>query len=62
MSANPNANRHIPTGVEFGSVEKLAKTFKNLYGTFSDQEGENIVLFARNADKYMRQSLIASLG
>ena len=35
--------------------------FKNLYGTFSDLEGENIVLFARNADKYMRQSLISSL-
>ena len=57
MVANPDANRHIPTG----SVEKLAKTFKNLYGTFSDLEGENIVLFARNADEFMRQSLIPSL-
>jgi hypothetical protein len=61
MAANPDPNRHIPTGVEFGSVEKLAKTFKNLYGTFSNLEGENIVLFAKNVDKYKLQSLIPSL-
>ena len=42
-------------------MEKLAKTFRNLYGTFSDQDGENIVLFAKNVDKYMQQSLIPSL-
>ena len=47
--------------MEFGTIEKLAKTFKNLHGTFSDLEGENIVLFARNVDKYQKQSLIPSL-
>ena len=61
MAAKPDPNRHVPTGVEFGSVEKLAKTFKNLYGTFSDQDGEKIVLFAKNVDKYMQQSLIPLL-
>jgi hypothetical protein len=47
--------------VEFGTVERLAKTFRNLHGTFSDLEGENIVLFAKNVDKYQLQSLIPSL-
>ena len=64
MAVNPNPEalqRHMPAGVKFGSVEKLAKIFRNLYRTFSDLEGENIVLFARNANKYMRQSLIPSL-
>ena len=28
---------------------------------FSDMEGENVVIFARNADKFMRQNLVPSL-
>jgi hypothetical protein len=61
MANNADPNKHIPTGVEFGTVERLAKTFRNLYGTFSDLEWENIVLFAKNVDKYKLQSLIPSL-
>ena len=63
MQANAPAdpNRHIPPGIETGSIETLAKSFKTQYGTFSDQEGENIVIFARNADKFMRRNLTPSL-
>ena len=61
MANNTDPNKHIPPGVEFGTVERLAKTFRNLHGTFSDLEGENIVLFAKNVDKYQLQSLIPSL-
>ena len=58
---NQDLNRHIPSAAETGSVEKLAKQFKSRYGTFSDAEGENIVIFARNADNFMTQNLIPSL-
>ena len=58
---NQDPNRHIPSAAETGSVEKLAKQFKGRYGTFSDAEGENIVIFARNADNFMTQNLIPSL-
>ena len=58
---NQDPNRHIPSAAETGSVEKLAKQFKSRYGTFSDAEGENIVIFARNADNFMTQNLIPSL-
>jgi hypothetical protein len=61
MANNTDPNKHIPAGVEFGTVERLEKTFRNLHGTFSDLEGENIVLFAKNVDKYKLQSLIPSL-
>ena len=63
MEANiqPDPNRHMPPGIEIGSVEKLAKLFKDQYGTLSDMEGENIVIFARNADKFMRRNLTHSL-
>ena len=54
-------NRHVPSGIETGSVEKLAKLFRDQYGTFSVMEGENIVIFARNADKFMRRNLTHSL-
>ena len=42
-------------------MEKFAKQFRSRYGTFSDAEGENIVIFARNADNFMTQNLILSL-
>ena len=58
---NQDPNRHVPSAAETGSVEKLAKQFKGRYGTFSDAEGENIVIFARNADNFMTQNLIPSL-
>ena len=57
----PDPNRHVPPGIETGSVEKLAKSFKDQYGTFSDMERENIAIFARNADKFMRRNLTHSL-
>ena len=56
-----NPNRNLPAEVETGSVEKLAKSFKTQYGSFSDGEGENIVIFAKNADKFMRRNLTPSL-
>ena len=59
--AQPDPNRHIPSDIKTGSVEKLAKTFKGQYGTFSDMDRKNIVIFARNADKFMRQYLVPSL-
>ena len=49
-------NRHIPSAAETGLVDKFARQF-----TFLDAEGENIVIFARNADNFMRQNLIPSL-
>ena len=61
---NQNAqdpNRHAPSAAETGSVDKFAKQFRKRHGTFSDAEGENIVIFARNADNFMRQNLIPSL-
>jgi hypothetical protein len=58
---NQDPNRHIPSAAETGSVEKFAKQFRSRYGTFSDAEGENIVIFARNADNFMTQNLIPSL-
>jgi hypothetical protein len=58
---NQDPNRHIPSAAETGSVDKFAKQFRVRHGTFSDAEGENIVIFARNADKFMRQHLIPSL-
>ena len=58
---NQDLNGHISSAAEAGSVEKLAKHFRSRYGTFSDAEGENIVIFARNADNFMRQHLIPSL-
>ena len=57
----PDPNRHVPPGIETGSVEKLAKSFKDQYGTFSDMERENIAIFARNADKFMSRNLTPSL-
>ena len=53
VNNNPDDGRHLPTGVETGLVEKLTKTFRGQHGTFSDLEGENIVIFAKNADKFM---------
>ena len=64
MMNNQNAqdpNRHAPSAAETGSVDKFAKQFRKRHGTFSDAEGENIVIFARNADNFMRQNLIPSL-
>ena len=58
---NQDPNRHIPSAAETGSVDKFAKQFRKRHGTFSDAEGENIVIFARNADNFMRQHLIPSL-
>jgi hypothetical protein len=58
---NQDPNRHIPSAAETGSVDKLAKQFRSRHGTFSDAEGENIVIFTRNADNFMRQNLIPSL-
>ena len=58
---NQDPNRHIPSAAETGSVDKFAKQFRVRHGTFSDAEGKNIVIFARNADKFMRQHLIPSL-
>ena len=54
-------NRHIPSAAETGSVDKFARQFRKRHGTFSDAEGENIVIFARNTDNFMRQNLIPSL-
>ena len=56
---NQDPNRHIPSTVETGSVDKFAKQFRSRHGTFSDAEGENI--FAKHADNFMRQNLIPSL-
>ena len=61
MNNNQNPNQHAPTAAETGSVDKYAKQFRARHGTFSDTEGENIVIFARNADNFMRQNLIPSL-
>ena len=58
---NQDLNGHISSAAEAGSVEKLAKHFRSRYGTFSDAEGENIVIFAKNADTFMTQNLIPSL-
>ena len=58
---NQDPNRHIPSAAETGSVDKFARQFRKRHGTFSDAEGENIVIFARNADNFMRQNLIPSL-
>ena len=52
---------HISRATEMGSVENLAKLFRNRYGTFSDAEGENIAIFAKNADNFMTQNMIPSL-
>ena len=52
---------HISRATEMGSVENLAKLFRNRYGTFSDAEGENIAIFAKNADNFMTQNRIPSL-
>ena len=54
-------NRHIPSAAETGSVDKFARQFMKRHSTFSDAKGENIVIFARNADNFMRQNLIPSL-
>ena len=58
---NQDPNRHIPSAAETGLVDKFAKQFRSRHVTFSDAEGENIVIFARNADNFMRQHLIPSL-
>ena len=52
---------HISPATKMGSVENLAKLFRNRYGTFSDAEGENIAIFAKNADNFMTQNMIPSL-
>ena len=59
VPADPN--RHIPPEIEMSSIGKLTKSFKTQYGTFSDQEDEDIVIFARNADEFMRRNLTPSL-
>ena len=58
---NQDPNRHIPSAAEMGSVDKSAKQFRSRHGTFSKAKGENIVIFTRNADNFMRQNLIPSL-
>ena len=52
---------HISPATKMGSIENLAKLFRNRYGTFSDAEGENITIFAKNADNFMTQNMIPSL-
>ena len=52
---------HISPATKMGSIENLAKLFRNRYGTFSDAEGENITIFAKNADDFMTQNMIPSL-
>ena len=61
MADNQELHGHISPAIRMGSIDKLAKLFRNRYGTFSDAEGENIVIFAKNADNFMMQNMIPSL-
>ena len=58
---NQDPQGHISSAAKMGSIDNLAKLFRNRYGAFSDAEGENIVIFAKNADTFMTQNMIPSL-
>ena len=61
---NQDLHGHISSAhraIRMGSIDKLARLFRNRYGTFSDAEGENIIIFAKNADNFMTQNMIPSL-
>ena len=57
---NRDHNGYIPSTIEATSAERLTTIFRNRYGTFSDAEQENITIFARNADEFMRHNMIPS--
>ena len=78
MIANPDSTAVIAQSFSSASSLHLSSSFKQKkgdlrcylngfstapqYGTFSDMDGENIVIFTRNADKFMKQNLVPCLG
>ena len=61
IATNQDLHGHISPAIRVESIDKLAELFRYRYGTFSDAEEENIVIFAKNADNFMTQNVIPSL-
>ena len=60
-TATTDFDKQTPLEAHISLVDKLTESFKTQCGTFSDQEDEDIVKFAKDADEFMRLNLTPSL-